>query len=50
MSSKIDKLESNIDKLIAMANQGKGGFWMGMMVVSAVSSLMGYLSHLIGKS
>ena len=50
MSSKIDKLESNIDKLIAMANQGKGGFWMGMMVVSAVSSLMGYLSHLIGKN
>ena len=50
MSAKTDKLESNIEKLVAMANQGRGGFWVGMAVVSAISSAMGYLSHLIGKS
>ena len=50
MSAKIDKMESSIETLVAMANQGKGGFWMGMVIVSAISSVMGYLSHLIGKS
>ena len=50
MSAKIDKLETNIDKLVDLANQGKGGFWMGMVMVSAVGSAMGYLSHWIGKN
>jgi len=50
MSAKIDKLETNIDKLVDLANQGKGGFWMGMVMVSAVGSAMGYLSHWLGKN
>jgi hypothetical protein len=50
MSTKIDKMESSIETLVALANQGRGGFWMGMVIVSAISSLMGYLSHLLGKS
>jgi hypothetical protein len=49
MSAKIDKMETSIEKLIAMANQGRGGFWMGMAFVSAISSVMGYLSHWFGK-
>jgi hypothetical protein len=49
MSAKIDKMETSIDKLIAMANQGRGGFWMGMAFVSAISSVMGYLSHWFNK-
>jgi hypothetical protein len=50
MSAKIDKMESSIETLVAMANQGKGGFWMGMVIVSAVGSLIGYFANLIGKS
>lgn len=50
MSAKIDKLETNIDKLVDLANQGKGGFWMGMVMVSAVGSVLGYISHWIGKN
>lgn len=50
MSAKIDKMETSIETLVALANQGRGGFWMGMVIVSAISSIMGYLSHLIGKS
>ena len=50
MSAKIDKMETSIETLVALANQGRGGFWMGMVIVSAVSSLMGYVSHWIGKS
>jgi hypothetical protein len=50
MSAKIDKMESSIETLVAMANQGKGGFWMGMVIVSAVGSVIGYFANLIGKS
>ena len=50
MSAKIDKMESSIETLVALANQGRGGFWMGMVIVSAISSVMGHISHLIGKS
>lgn len=50
MSAKIDKMESSIETLVAMANQGKGGFWMGMVIVSAVGSMIGYFANLIGKS
>jgi len=50
MSAKIDKLETNIDKLVEMANQGKGSFWAGMVMVSAFGSVLGYLSHWLGKS
>jgi hypothetical protein len=50
MSAKIDKMEASIETLVAMANQGKGGFWMGMVIVSAVGSVIGYFANLIGKS
>lgn len=49
MSVKIDKMETSIETLVAMANQGKGGFWMGMVIVSAIGSLLGYFAHLLGK-
>jgi hypothetical protein len=42
MSNKMDKLEANVDKLVAMANQGRGGFWAGMAFVSFISSAVGF--------
>jgi len=50
MSAKIDKLETNIDKLVEIANQGKGSFYAGMVMVSAIGSILGYLSHWVGKN
>ena len=50
MENKIDKLEASIDTLIGLANQGRGGFWMGMALVSALSSAVGYISHWVGKN
>jgi hypothetical protein len=44
MEAKIDKLEANMEILIALANKGRGGFWMGMALVSGVSTVMGYFS------
>lgn len=42
MDKKVDKLERNIDELLALANKGKGGFWFGMSIVSGVSAFVGY--------
>jgi hypothetical protein len=42
MSSKMDKMEANVEKLVAMANQGRGGFWAGMAFVSFISSGVGF--------
>lgn len=50
MSAKIDKLETNIERLVDLANQGKGSFYAGLVMVSAVGSVLGYLSHWLGKS
>jgi hypothetical protein len=49
MTKKVDKLEENMEILIALANKGRGGFWMGMAFVSAISSVAGYLSHWFHK-
>lgn len=43
MSKKIDKMEEQLEKLVGLANQSKGGFWAGMALVSAISSIAGYL-------
>ena len=45
LSAKVDKLEEGMEQLLALANKGRGGFWAGMMIVSAFSSVVGFLSH-----
>jgi hypothetical protein len=50
LEKKIDKLEAGMERLLALANQSKGGFWMGMAIVSALSSLIGYLTHWMNKN
>jgi hypothetical protein len=45
MEKKIDKLEKSMEELIALANKGRGGFWAGMMIVSALSSAVGFIAH-----
>ena len=50
LEKKIDKLEGSVCQLVELANRSKGGFWVGMMVVSAVSSFIGFIAHyLTGK-
>lgn len=43
LDKKIDRLEDQVDRLVALANQGRGGFWAGMAFVSFISSTVGYL-------
>jgi hypothetical protein len=49
MEKKIDKMETNLEKLVALANQGRGGFWVGMSIVSAASAAAGYIMSYFGK-
>ena len=47
LTTKVDKLEEGMEELLALANKGRGGFWMGMAVVSAFSTFIGFVSHYI---
>jgi hypothetical protein len=49
MDKKMDKMEGQLEKLVALANQGRGGFWAGMALVSAASSVVGYMSSYFHK-
>jgi hypothetical protein len=46
MNRKMDKMEAKLETLCYLAERGRGGFWMGMLVVSAVSTLVGWFIHL----
>jgi hypothetical protein len=45
LTAKVYKLEEGMEELLALANKGRGGFWVGMMVVSALSTFIGFVSH-----
>lgn len=45
MDKKMDKMEDQLAHLVALANQGRGGFWAGMALVSAISSVIGYIAN-----
>ena len=42
MDKKVDKMERNVEELLALANKGKGGLWFGMSIVSGVSAVVAY--------
>jgi hypothetical protein len=43
MDKKVDKMERNVEELLALANKGRGGLWFGMTVVSFGSAILGYI-------
>lgn len=44
LEKKIDKLEEGMEKLLALANQSKGGFWVGMSIASFLGGLVTYIT------
>jgi hypothetical protein len=49
MDKKIDKMEGQIEELLALANKGRGGFWMGMTIASSLGAVTAWIaSHLKG--
>lgn len=45
MEEEVSELRKDMKTLIAMAERSKGGMFMGMAIVSALSSIMGYITH-----
>jgi hypothetical protein len=49
MDKKVDKMERQLEELLALANKGKGGFWMGMTIASMVGGVFTWIaSHFKG--
>lgn len=44
MDKKMDKMESQIDQLLELANRSKGGFWMGMTLASAAGGVITWVA------
>lgn len=50
LKDKVEGMDKDIKQLLALANQSKGGFWMGMAAASAFSGVVTWFaSHWIGK-
>jgi hypothetical protein len=50
MDRKVDKMERQLEELLALANRSKGGLWIGMSIASAFSAFVGFLaSHWKGS-
>ena len=45
MEKEISELRADVKTLLEMANKSNGGLWAGMMVVSAISSFVGFFAH-----
>lgn len=44
IDKKLDKMEGQIEELLALANKGKGGFWMGMTIASMVGGAVTWVA------
>ena len=44
MDKKMDKMERQLEELVALANKSKGSLWLGMSIASGFSALVGFLA------
>ena len=50
LEDQVTALQSDVKELLALANKGKGGFWMGMTIASMLGGVVSWLaSHMGGK-
>ena len=44
LEDKVDALTASVTELVSLANKSKGGLWAGMMIVSAISGAISFIS------
>lgn len=44
LEKKVDNMEADIKKLLALAHQGKGGIWAGIYIAAALSGALSFLT------
>ena len=49
MEHEVAELRKDVKALLELANKGRGGFWAGMVIVSALSTFIGFVSHYISS-
>jgi len=49
VDKKLDKMEHQLDELLALANKGRGGFWAGMTIASSIGAIVAWVAgHMRG--
>jgi hypothetical protein len=46
LQTKVDAMDRDIKELLELANKSRGGFWMGMAIVSAISGVISFFAGL----
>jgi hypothetical protein len=47
LTKKVDSMDADIKTLLELANQSKGGFWMGMTVASIFGGVLTFVAERI---
>jgi hypothetical protein len=45
LETKVNSMDTDIKTLLALANQSKGGFWMGMTIASIIGGILAWLAQ-----
>ena len=45
----VSQLSTDVKALLELANKGKGGFWMGMTIASAVGGVLTFIGERLFK-
>lgn len=43
LEARVTELQSDMKAMLALANQGKGGFWVGMSIASALGAFASWI-------
>ena len=49
MEKEVSELRRDMHQLLELANKSRGGLWAGMAIVSALSSMAGFVTAWFGK-
>ena len=44
LQAEVHQLSNDVRALLELANQSKGGFWMGMVIASALSGVLSFFA------
>jgi DNA anti-recombination protein RmuC len=49
LQNEVHSLSKDVKELLELANKGKGGFWMGMTIASAVGGIFTFIGERLLK-
>jgi len=49
LNKKVDSMDADIKTLLELANQSKGGFWMGMTIASIFGGVLTFVAERLMK-